>query len=220
MPLQKKKKKKKTAYNKTGSVTQIVNVNVGSKPAKKKRKKRGSGSGGGVNPMGGLRGQSTTFALSAPPPQIIYTPEATTRSVAGLIDPPQRAQLTQGEELFSRRPALMRASSSLNSRASSVEGSIYSIDTALSTRGQELLRSTSAQSALHAPRGVNVKQAPYPLDIPLQTGSPATQDLHPKQTIRVKLSQAELRRRKARREQEAREDLASGGSSIMEPINE
>ena len=47
MPLQKKRKKKKTAYKKTGSVTQIVNVNVASKPEKKKRKKRASGSGGG-----------------------------------------------------------------------------------------------------------------------------------------------------------------------------
>jgi hypothetical protein len=221
MPLQKKKKKKKTAYKKTGSVTQIVNVNVGSSPAKKKRKKRASGSGGGVDPMGGLRGQSTTFAQSAPPPQIIYTPEATTRSLAGLIDQPQRPQLTQGEEFFGRRPpALMRASSSFDSRQSSLAGSMYSIDTALSSTGQELLRSTSGQSALHSPRGVNVKKAPYPLDIPLQTGSPATQELHPQQTIRVRLSAAELRRRKAKREQEAREDLASGGASIMDPIDE
>lgn len=220
MPLQ-KKKKKKTAYKKTGSVTQIVNVNVASSPAKKKRKKRASGSGGGVNPMGGLRGQSTTFAQAAPPPQIIYTPEATTRSVAGLIDQPQRAQLTQGEEFFSpRRPALMRASSSLNSTTSSLSGSMYSIDTALSSSGQELLRSTSGQSALHSPRGVDVRKAPYPLDIPLKTGSPATQELHPKETVRIKLSQAELRRRKARREAEARADLARGGESIMEPINE
>ncbi len=221
MPLQKKRKKKKTAYKKTGSVTQIVNVNVASSPVKKKRKKRGSGSGGGVNPMGGLRGQSTTFAQSAPPPQIIYTPEATTRSVAGLIDPPQRAQLTQGEEFFSRRPpALMRSSSSLNSRQSSLAGSMYSIDTALSSSGQELLRSTSGQSALHAPRGVDVKQYPEPLDIPIQTGSPATSELHPKQTIRVKLSPAEVRRRKARSEAEARADILGKGSSVMEPINE
>ena len=221
MPLQKKKKKKKTAYKKTGSVTQIVNVNVASSPAKKKRKKRasGSGSGGGVNPMGGLRGQSTTFAQSAPPPQIIYTPEATTRSLAGLIDPPQRAQLTQGEEFFGRKPpALMRASSSFDSRQSSLAGSMYSIDTALSSSGQELLRSTSGQSALHSPRGVDVKKAPYPLDIPLQTGSPATQELHPKQ--RIKLTPEEARRRKARMEAQARADVLGKGSSVMEPINE
>ncbi len=220
MPLQKKKKKKKTSYKKTGSVTQIVNVNVGSTPAKKKRKKR---SGEGVNPMGGLRGQSTSFAQSAPPPQIIYTPEATTRSVMGLIDPPQRAQLTQGEELFGRKPpALMRAPNNFNSRQSSLAGSMYSIDTALSTGGQELLRSTSAQSALHAPRGVNVKKAPYPLDIPLQTGTPATQELHPKQTfmIRKKLTPEQVRRAKARGEAKARENLGSGGASIMEPIGE
>ena len=220
MPLQ-KKKKKKTAYKKTGSVTQIVNVNVASKPEKKKRKKRASGSGGGVNPMGGLRGQSTSFALSAPPPQIIYTPEATTRSVAGLFDPPQRAQLTQGEEFFGRRtPALMRSSSSLNSRQSSVAGSMYSIDTALSSSGQELLRSTSAQSALHDPRGVDVKKAPYPLDIPLKTGTPATQELHPKQTVRIKLTPEQIRRRKAIQEAQARADVLGKGSSVMEPINE
>jgi len=218
MPLQKKKKKKKTSYKKTGSVTQIVNVNVGSTPAKKKRKKR---SGEGVNPMGGLRGQSTSFAQSAPPPQIIYTPEATTRSVMGLIDPPQRAQLTQGEELFGRKPpALMRAPNNFNSRQSSLAGSMYSIDTALSTGGQELLRSTSAQSALHAPRGVNVNKAPYPLDIPLKTGTPATQELHPKQTIRVKLTPEQIRRRKAMIEKQARRNLAEGGSSVMEPIGE
>jgi len=221
MPLQ-KKRKKKTAYKKTGSVTQIVNVNVASKPEKKKRKKRASGSGGGVNPMGGLRGQSTTFALSAPPPQIIYTPEATTRSVAGLIDPPQRAQLTQGEEFFGRRPpALMRSSSSLNSRQSSVAGSMYSIDTALSTSGQELLRSTSGQSALHSPRGLDVKQSPYPLDIPLQTGTPATSELHPKQTIRRKaLTPEQVRRAQAKAEARARADVLGKGSSVMEPINE
>jgi len=222
MPLQ--KKKKKTAYKKTGSVTQIVNVNVASKPAKKKRKKRASGSGGGVNPMGGLRGQSTTFAQSAPPPQIIYTPEATTRSVAGLIDPPQRAQLTQGEEFFGRKPsALMRSSSSLNSRQSSIAGSMYSIDTALSSSGQELLRSTSGQSALHVARGVDVKQAPEPLDIPLQTGTPATQELHPpKQTIRRKkaLTPEQVRQAQARTESKARADILGRGSSVMEPINE
>ena len=219
MPLQ-KKKKKKTAYKKTGSVTQIVNVNVASKPEKKKRKKRGSGSGGGVNPMGGLRGQSTTFALSAPPPQIIYTPEATTRSVAGLIDPPQRAQLTQGEDLFGRKPALTRAPSNYNSRASSLAGSMYSIDTALSTSGQELLRSTSGQSALHAPRGVDVKKAPYPLDIPLQTGTQATQELHPKETVRIKLNPEQRARSRAIQEAQARRKLAEGGSSVMEPIGE
>ena len=98
---------------------------------------------------------------------------------------------------------------------------MYSIDTALSSSGQELLRSTSGQSALHSPRGLDVKKAPYPLDIPLQTGNPATSELHPKQTIRKKVMTPEqVRRAQARAEARARADVLGKGSSVMQPIGE
>jgi hypothetical protein len=231
MPLQ-KKKKKKTAYKKTGSVTQIVNVNVGSSGAKKKRKKRSSGSGSGVNPMGGLRGQSTSFAQAAPPPQIIYSPEATTETVRGLLPtpaprlapalqapPPARPAVTY----FQPTTSLMRGESQVSgsSRQSSYEGSMYSIDTTIGDAGAKLLRSTSAQSALHNKRGVAVESNPEPLDIPVPPAAPpATKDLHPKETIKIRVSKEQRARTKALQEAQARRNLGSGGAAIMEPINE
>ena len=223
MPLQKSKKKKKTAYKKTGSVTQIVNVNVGSSGAKKKRKKRSSGSGSGVNPMGGLRGQSTSFAQAAPPPQIIYSPQANTESIRGLLPappaPPARPALTY----FPPTTALMRGESQVGgSRQSSYTGSMYSIDTTIGDAGAKLLRSTSAQSALHNKRGVGFESKPEPLDIPVPAGTPpATAQLHPKgETIRIKVNREQRERAKAMREAQARRNLGSGGAAVMEPINE
>ena len=251
MPLQKSKKKKKSAYKKTGSVTQIVNVNVGSSGAKKKRKKRssGSGSGSGVNPMGGLRGQSTSFAQAAPPPQIIYSPQATTESIRGLLPTPAPAQAPALQAPPPARPAityfppttaLMRGESQVSgggsSRQSSFEGSMYSIDTTIGDAGTKLLRSTSAQSALHNKRGVAVESKPEPLDIPVPAAAPpATKELHPKMTgaervakwranltpeQKEEIKQKDLARRKAKKEQEARAKLGSGGAAVMEPINE
>lgn len=213
MPLQKSKKKKKTAYKKTGSVTQIVNVNVGSSGAKKKRKRRSTGTG--VNPLGGLRGQATTFAQAAPPPQIIYSPQATTESIRGLLSAPNEAPLTKQllEQSGSRfeRPSL--------SRQSSYTGSMYSIDTSIGDAGQKLLRSTSAQSVLHQKKGLNVRENPLPLDKPLPAGtSPATEQLHPKRTIKITKEQRE--RTRAMQEAQARRNLASGGAAVMEPIGE
>ena len=250
MPLQKSKKKKKTAYKKTGSVTQIVNVNVGSSGAKKKRKKRstGSGSGSGVNPMGGLRGQSTSFAQAAPPPQIIYSPQATTESIRGLLPspaprlapalqapPPARPAVTY----FPPTTALMRGDSQVSgssSRQSSYEGSMYSIDTTIGDAGTKLLRSTSGQSALHNKRGVSVESKPEPLDIPVPPAAPpATKELHSKMTGAERVAkwranltpeqkedirQREAAKRKAKKEQEARAKLGSGGAAVMEPIGE
>jgi hypothetical protein len=247
MPLQ-KKKKKKTAYKKTGSVTQIVNVNVGSSVAKRKRKKRSSGSGSGVNPMGGLRGQSTSFAQAAPPPQIIYSPQATTESIRGLLPapaprlapalqapPPQVPAVTY----FQPTASLMRGESQLSgssSRQSSYEGSMYSIDTTIGDAGAKMLRSTSAQSALHNKRGVAVESKPEPLDIPVPPAAPpATKVLHPPMTgaervakwranltpeQKEEIKQKEKRQRQAKKEQEARANLGSGGAAVMEPINE
>lgn len=213
MPLQKSKKKKKTAYKKTGSVTQIVNVNVGSSGAKKKRKRRSTGTG--VNPLGGLRGQATTFAQAAPPPQIIYSPQATTESIRGLLSAPNEAPLTKQllEQSGSRfeRPSL--------SRQSSYTGSMYSIDTSIGDAGQKLLRSTSAQSVLHQKKGLDVTERPFPLDKPLPAGtSPATEQLHPKRTIKITKEQRE--RTRAMQEAQARRNLASGGAAVMEPIGE
>jgi hypothetical protein len=215
MPLQKSKKKKKTAYKKTGSVTQIVNVNVGSSGAKKKRKKRSTGTG--VNPMGGLRGQATTFAQAAPPPQIIYSPQATTESIRGLLSAPNEAPLTKQllEQAGSRfqQPAL--------SRQSSYTGSMYSIDTSIGDAGQKLLRSTSAHSVLHQKKGLDVREKPIPLDNPVPAGtSPATSELHPKETIRIRLSKEQKAQVKAQQEAIARRNLGKGGASIMEPIGE
>ena len=213
MPLQKSKKKKKTAYKKTGSVTQIVNVNVGSSGAKKKRKRRSTGTG--VNPLGGLRGQATTFAQAAPPPQIIYSPQATTESIRGLLSAPNEQLLTKQllEQSGSRfqQPAL--------SRQSSYTGSMYSIDTSIGDAGQKLLRSTSAQSVLHQKKGLNVTEKPLPLDNPVPAGtSPATGELHPKRIIKVTKEQRE--RTRAMQEAVARRNLGKGGASIMEPIGE
>ena len=226
MPLQ-KKKKKKTAYKKTGSVTQIVNVNVGSSGAKKKRKKRSSGSGSGVNPMGGLRGQSTSFAQAAPPPQIIYSPQATTESIRGLLPTPapRLAPALQAPPYFPQTTALMRGDSQVSgssSRQSSYTGSMYSIDTNIGDAGAKLLRSTSAQSALHNKRGVAVESKPEPLDTPVPPAAPpATKQLHPKdETMKIRLSKESRERARAMREAKARRDLASGGASIMEPIGE
>jgi len=233
MPLQ-KKKKKKTAYKKTCSVTQIVNVNVGSSGAKKKRKKRSSGSGSGVNPMGGLRGQSTSFAQAAPPPQIIYSPQATTESIRGLLPTPapRLAPALQAPPpaapavtYFPQTTALMRGDSQVSgssSRQSSYTGSMYSIDTTIGDAGAKLLRSTSAQSALHNKRGVAVESKPEPLDIPVPPAAPpATKQLHSKdETMKIRLSKESRERARAMREAKARRDLASGGASIMEPIGE
>ena len=213
MPLQKSKKKKKTAYKKTGSVTQIVNVNVGSSGAKKKRKRRSTGTG--VNPMGGLRGQATSFAQAAPPPQIIYSPQATTESIRGLLSAPNEQLLTKQllEQAGSKyqQPSL--------SRQSSYTGSMYSIDTSIGDAGQKLLRSTSAQSVLHQKKGLNVTEKPFPLDRPVQAGtSPATSQLHPKTTIRLSKEQRE--RTRAMQEAIARRNLTSGSGGIMESIGE
>jgi len=213
MPLQKSKKKKKTAYKKTGSVTQIVNVNVGSSGTKKKRKKRSSG----VNPMGGLRGQATTFAQAAPPPQIIYSPQATTESIRGLLSAPNEQPLTkqlleQAGGKF-QQPAL--------SRQSSYTGSMYSIDTSIGDAGQKLLRSTSAHCVLHQKKGLDVREKRIPLDNPVPAGtSPATSELHPKETIRIRLSKEQKAQVKAQQEAIARRNLGKGGASIMEPIGE
>ena len=212
MPLQKSKKKKKTAYKKTGSVTQIVNVNVGSSGAKKKRKRRSTGTG--VNPMGGLRGQATTFAQAAPPPQIIYSPQATTESIRGLLSAPNEQLLTKQllEQAGSnyQRPSL--------SRQSSYTGSMYSIDTSIGDAGQQLLRSTSAQSVLHQKKGLNVTGKPFPIDNPVPAGTaPATAQLHP---TRIKITKEMREASKAMQELIARRKLASGGGGIMESIGE